>query len=64
MSSLMERLKKNSRIKETSVLEESTFFNEKEQVPTDVPALNIALSGKLDGGLTSGLIQLAGPSRH
>lgn len=62
--SLLEKLKKNSKIKETSVLENSSFFNEKDEVTTSVPALNIALSGTLDGGLQPGLLQVAGPSKH
>lgn len=64
MSSLMERLKKNSKIKETASLMESKFFEAKEQIVTDVPALNIALSGRLDGGLQAGLMMVAGPSKH
>lgn len=64
MSSLMERLKKNSKIKETASLLESKFFEAKEQIVTDVPALNIALSGRLDGGLQAGLMMVAGPSKH
>lgn len=64
MSSLMERLKKNSKIKETASLLESKFFESKEQITTDVPAINIALSGSLDGGLQSGLTVVAGPSKH
>lgn len=64
MSSLMERLKKNSKIKETASLLESKFFEAKDQVVTDVPAINIALSGSLDGGLQSGLTVVAGPSKH
>lgn len=64
MSSLLERMKKAGSVKGSQVLSESTFFNEKEQSPTDVPIINAALSGKLDGGLTSGLTFLAGPSRH
>lgn len=62
--SLLEKLKKNSKIKETSVLENSTFFNKKDEIPTSVPALNIALSGSIDGGLQPGLLQVAGPSKH
>jgi RecA/RadA recombinase len=61
---LLERLKKNSKIKETSILETSTFFNNKDEIPTSVPAINIALSGSLDGGLQPGLLQVAGPSKH
>lgn len=64
MSSLMDRLKKNSKIKETASLLESKFFESKEQIVTDVPAINIALSGSLDGGLQSGLTVVAGPSKH
>lgn len=61
---LMDKLKAASTIKETAVLDESKFFTEKEYVSTDVPAINIAFSGKLDGGFTSGVTVLAGPSKH
>jgi RecA/RadA recombinase len=33
-------------------------------IPTEVPAVNLALSGSLDGGLTPGLTMFAGPSKH
>jgi RecA/RadA recombinase len=33
-------------------------------IPTSVPIINVALSGKLDGGLTPGLTMWAGPSKH
>ena len=62
--SVMDKLKKNSKIKETSILASSKFFSEKDQVPTEVPMVNVALSGSIDGGLTSGLTVLAGPSKH
>jgi len=62
--SIMDKLKKNSKIKGTSILSKSEFFNEKDIIPTDVPMMNVALSGQLDGGLTSGLTVLAGPSKH
>lgn len=64
MSGLLDKLKKTSKIEYASVLEESQFFNEREMVPTVIPALNIALSGELDGGLTDGLLQIAGQSKH
>jgi RecA/RadA recombinase len=60
----MDKLKKNSKIKETSVLSKSKFFNEKDMVPTPVPMVNVALSGDINGGLTPGLTVLAGPSKH
>lgn len=64
MSKLMDKLKSAGAIKQTSILSESLFFNEKETVPTEVPIINIALSSNIDGGLSSGLTFLAGPSKH
>tara|TARA_B100000902_G_scaffold83950_1_gene88487 strand:+ start:2316 stop:3353 length:1038 start_codon:yes stop_codon:yes gene_type:complete len=60
----MDKLKKNSKVKETSVLSESKFFTEKDMIQTDVPMINVALSGSVDGGLAPGLTVLAGPSKH
>ena len=62
MNSLMQKILKNSPTKYTSVLSESTAFNDKEVVSTDIPIINVAFSGDLDGGLLSGLTLLAGPS--
>jgi len=62
--SLMSKLKKNSTIKETSILSESEILLDKDSVPTPIPALNIALSGSIDGGLTAGATIFAGPSKH
>ena len=62
--SIMDKLKKNSKLKGTEVLSESKFFNNKDMVPTDVPMVNVALSGSIDGGLAPGLTVLAGPSKH
>ena len=61
---IMDKLKKNSKIKTTEVLQDSVFFQEQDVVVTDVPMVNVALSGDVDGGLTSGLTVLAGPSKH
>jgi len=62
--SLLEKLKKNSTIKETEILEKSKFFNKKDMIQTSVPMMNVALSGSLEGGLTPGLTVFAGPSKH
>ena len=62
--SIMDKLKKNSKIKETAILSESKLFNNKDMITTDVPMINVALSGDVDGGLTSGMTVLAGPSKH
>jgi RecA/RadA recombinase len=61
---IMDKLKKNSKVKTTAVLSESQFFNDKDMIATDVPMMNVALSGSIDGGLTPGLTVLAGPSKH
>jgi len=63
-SSIMDKLRKNTKIKETSVLSDSKFFTEKDMVQTEVPMINLALSGSVDGGLAPGLTVLAGPSKH
>lgn len=64
MNKLMDKLKAAGSIKYASELSESAFFNKKDMITTSIPALNIALSGKVDGGLTPGITFLAGPSRH
>jgi len=62
--SVMDKLKKNSKIKDTAILSDSVLFSEKDMIPTEVPMINVALSGSLEGGLTPGLTVLAGPSKH
>jgi RecA/RadA recombinase len=61
---ILDKIKKNSSIKDSSILAKSKFFTEKDMIPTSVPIVNVALSGKLDGGLTPGLTMWAGPSKH
>jgi RecA/RadA recombinase len=61
---VMDKLKKNSRIKETAILNKSKLFSNKDMVVTSVPMINVALSGDPDGGLYSGMTVLAGPSKH
>ena len=58
--SLLDRLKKASKIELTDTLNHSEVFNKKDVVQTHVPALNIALGGSLDGGLMPGLTMIAG----
>lgn len=61
--SLLEKMLKSGNIKGASVLSKSSFFNAKESIPTDLPILNIAFSGNLDGGLLPGLTVVAGASK-
>ena len=62
--SLLDKIKKNSTIKESSILSKSKFFQAKDMIQTSIPAMNIALSGDIDGGFTPGLTMWAGPSKH
>jgi len=62
--SLLDKIKKNSTIKDSAILANSKFFNAKDMITTGVPMVNVALSGNLDGGLTPGLTMWAGPSKH
>lgn len=64
MSELLNKLRKNSTVKETDILADSKFFTAKDMIPTTVPAINIALSGQINGGFTPGLTIWAGPSKH
>jgi len=61
---LLDKLKKNTTIKDSAILSKSKFFTDKDVIPTDVPMINVALSGRLDGGLVPGLTMLAGPSKN
>ena len=62
--SILEKIRKNSTIKDTAILSNSKFFTKKDMIPTTIPVINVALSGRLDGGLTPGLTMWAGPSKH
>lgn len=62
--SILDKIKKNSTVKESAVLAQSKFFTKKDMIPTSIPIINVALSGRLDGGLTPGLTMWAGPSKH
>lgn len=61
---LLNKLLKNTLIKEAAILNESLLFQERDSIPTEIPMINVALSGTFDKGLTSGTTVLAGPSKH
>lgn len=60
--SLKDRLKSSNTLKHTAFLNESKFFCEN-FYDTGVPALNIALSARLDGGFSHGSTVIAGDSK-
>lgn len=61
--SLKERLLKRSTLKTTAVFQEQNLFNF-DKIPTNVPIINLALTGKFDEGVTPGLTVLAAPQKH
>lgn len=60
--SLLEKMMKAGSIKGT-LASESKMFSQKDFIKTNLPILNIAFSGSLDGGLVPGLTVIAGPSK-
>lgn len=62
--SLAKRLLKNSTLKDTDVYSGSKFIMDMDEISLPVPMMNVAFSGRLDGGFKSGLTLFAGPSRH
>jgi RecA/RadA recombinase len=66
MSALRDRLLKNSTIAGTAMLADSEIYNRKQTdwVTTEVPMINVAFSGDPDGGMSAGVTQIAGPSKH
>jgi hypothetical protein len=59
-----DKLKKASTIKATSSLSESEVYSSRVTVETQVPMVNVAFSGDIDSGFTSGVTIFAGPSKH
>lgn len=62
--STLDKLKKNSTMKDASILSESKFFDNKDLIHMPVPIMNVMTSARLDGGFMSGLTIWAGPSKH
>lgn len=61
---LIEKLMKNTTLKDTEILSKSDVFLPKKFYDTKIPILNLALSGSVDGGLFAGVTIIAGPSKH
>jgi RecA/RadA recombinase len=62
-NSLLERLSKAGSIKHAQVLSDSFMFNMKDIIPSEIPIINCAFSGDIDGGFTTGLTILSGESK-
>lgn len=62
-NTLLEKFKKIGFSKEQSVLEDSFIFKEGDEIVTDIPVVNIAFSGQVDGGFSSGVHIISGESK-
>lgn len=61
---ILKRLKKTSSVDESCIFNDSDIYVLKESVPTPIPIINLALSGKFfTGGITRGVTVWAGESR-
>lgn len=63
-NALMDRLKKNSTIAESAILEDSIYYDKVELTSTHIAILNVLQSGDVDGGFGPGLTLWCGPSKH
>ena len=61
--SLLDKMLKAGSVKGSTILAKSSFFNDKDPIRTELPIVNIAFCGSLDGGLLPGLTVLAGASK-
>ena len=64
-SKFMQRLAKNSKLSKTAILSESEFYKETNEhmFETQIPMLNVALSGRTDGGMSPGILMICGESK-
>lgn len=62
--SLKDRMLAKSTIKLTAMIQDSVIFGKSTHYRTKIPMLNIAHSGDVAGGFSSGLHVIAGPSKH
>ena len=63
MSKLAEKLLKAGSVAGAAFMSESVFFNAKDTIPTELPILNLAFSGEVDGGYPSGITIVSGESK-
>lgn len=64
MNPLISKIIKSSNVQLANVYADSDLINATDEfAPTPIPMLNVALSGKWNGGVPSGITILAGPSR-
>lgn len=65
-NNLLDMLMKNSSNKFISTVTDSKYFNKTEEdvISTPIPMINVALNGRVDGGISGGITIIAGESRR
>jgi RecA/RadA recombinase len=63
MSTVLDRILKNSTNKLAAKLSESSLFEAAETIQTKVPMVNVLFSGRMDGGIANGISVFAAGSR-
>lgn len=63
MNALLDKLSKAGKVKTAAILKDSIYFTSGETCTTDLPILNIAFSGSIDGGFPCGVSVFAGVSK-
>lgn len=61
---LLDKLRKNSTVDTADIMSQSEIFTDQDSWNTDIPAINIALTGEIDGDYNPGLLTIAGQSKH
>lgn len=62
-NALIKRIIASSGNEHADTLKNSEIINNKDSFNTPIPAINIALSGEIDGGMNPGILQIVGESK-
>lgn len=63
-SNLLNKILSNANSDMAAIIDDSEFFTDQYDIPTEILALNLAFSANIRKGFTGGLITIAGPSKH
>ena len=64
MSALLKKIKSVNKLVGTEMLEDSVIFENVAPIVTPVPLINVALSGRVDGGFFPGTLMIAAESKR
>jgi len=64
MSSIIDKLRRNTTVESTETVDKAELFDTADMIRTPIPALNVALGGAFDAGFVPGTTIWAGPPKH